>query len=90
MRRGNCQAKKFAGSRFVIVRRRCKRRGPIGKRSVDLVKVQDAHDRRKCRDFNGSAPWACGDCDCTTRLEKKLSKLGEAFVEKLTKPSGEL
>ncbi|MFZ1930652.1 MAG: hypothetical protein WAU50_16045, partial [Candidatus Sulfotelmatobacter sp.] len=25
-----------------------------------LTKVQDAHDRRKCRDQNGTEPWACG------------------------------
>jgi len=28
-------------------------------------------------------PWACGDCDCTARLEKKLSTQGDAFVESL-------
>jgi hypothetical protein len=46
----------------------------------ELVKVQDAHDRRKCRDENGSEPWACGDCDCTARLEMKLKSAGEAFL----------
>src|SRR5882757_5546550 len=35
----------------------------------DLIKVQDAHDRRKCRDQNGTESWACGDCDCTALLE---------------------
>src|SRR5713226_9337698 len=25
----------------------------------DLSRVQDAHDRRRCRDENGSNPWAC-------------------------------
>jgi hypothetical protein len=42
-----------------------------------------AHDRRHCRDFNGTEPWACGDCDCTARLEKKLSTQGDAFLESL-------
>jgi hypothetical protein len=46
-------------------------------------KVQDAHDRRKCRDQNGSEPWACGDCDCTRRLEEKLSQTGESFMDSL-------
>jgi len=41
---------------------------PYWEEYFDLVKVQDAHDRRKCRDENGSEPWACGDCDCTSRL----------------------
>jgi hypothetical protein len=40
---------------------------PYWERYFDLTKVQDAHDRRKCRDENGSEPWACGDCDCTVR-----------------------
>src|SRR5215467_764760 len=38
---------------------------PYWQEFFELVKVQDAHDRRKCRDWNGSEPWACGDCDCT-------------------------
>ena len=42
-----------------------------------------AHDRRHCRDFNRTEPWACGDCDCTARLEKKLSTQGDAFLESL-------
>ncbi len=32
-------------------------------------KVQDAHARSRCRDLNGTEPWACGDCDCSARLE---------------------
>jgi hypothetical protein len=46
----------------------------------DLVKVQDAHDRRKCREQNGSEPWACGDCDCTARLEQRLKSTGKPFL----------
>jgi hypothetical protein len=51
----------------------------------ELVKVQDAHDRRKCRDFNRTEPWSCGDCDCTRRLEEKLRSRGTPFVQKLGK-----
>lgn len=47
----------------------------------ELVRVQDAHDRRKCRDYNGSEPWACGDCDCTSRLEEKQKSVGTSFLE---------
>ena len=54
----------------------------------DLTRVQDAHDRRKCRDHNGTGPWACGGCDCTARLEEKLNKAGKSFMECLR--SGEL
>ena len=44
-----------------------------------LVKVQDAHARSRCRDLNGSEPWACNDCDCTDRLEARLASRGHAF-----------
>jgi len=50
---------------------------------VELSRVQDAHDRRNCRDQNGSEPWACGDCDCTERLERKLEASGKPFLELL-------
>jgi hypothetical protein len=49
----------------------------------DLTRIRDAHDRRKCRDQNGSEPWACGNCDCTARLEAKLKERGKSFVESL-------
>jgi hypothetical protein len=46
----------------------------------DLVKVQDAHARSRCRDLNGTEPWACGDCDCSARLEARLATKGEKFL----------
>lgn len=49
----------------------------------DLTKVQDAHDRRKCRDKNGSEPWACSNCDCTERLEQRLRERGRSFLDSL-------
>ena len=49
----------------------------------DLARVQDAHDRRKCRDENGSESWACSDCDCTARLEQKLKISGVPFLDSL-------
>jgi len=45
----------------------------------DLIKVQDAHARTRCRDLNGEEPWACSDCDCTARLEARLSTKGKPF-----------
>jgi len=53
---------------------------PYWEQFFELTKVQDAHDRRRCRDQNGAEYWACGDCDCTERLEKKLQTTGEPFV----------
>ena len=54
---------------------------PYWEEYFDLVRVQDAHDRRKCRDENGSGPWACGECDCTARLEEKLKNAGKPFLD---------
>ena len=45
----------------------------------DLLTVKDAHARSRCRDANGSQPWACCDCDCTERLERRLSTQGRPF-----------
>jgi hypothetical protein len=53
---------------------------PYWEEYFDLTKVQDAHDRRRCRDQNGAEPWACGGCDCTERLERKLQQLGQPFL----------
>jgi hypothetical protein len=57
---------------------------PYWEQYFNLVQIQDAHDRRKCRDEKGTEPWACSECDCTERLEEKLSKSGESFLESLT------
>jgi hypothetical protein len=45
----------------------------------DLVRVQDAHARSRCKDLNGAEPWACGDCDCSARLEAHLACKGSRF-----------
>lgn len=49
----------------------------------DLEKVQDAHARSRCRDQNGTEPWACGDCDCSARLEARLANRGRSFLAAL-------
>ena len=49
----------------------------------DLVKVQDAHARSRCRDLNGTEPWSCGDCDCTARLDERLATKGCSFLSAL-------
>ena len=56
---------------------------PYWEKYFELTRVQDAHDRRRCRDQNGSEPWACGSCDCTERLERKLETIGKPFLESL-------
>lgn len=53
---------------------------PYWEEYFDLAKVQDAHARSRCRDLNLSEPWACGDCDCSARLEARLATRGRPFV----------
>ena len=54
---------------------------PYWESFFDLVRVQDALNRRCCRDVNGEEPWACGECDHTAKLEAKLAGEGRAFLE---------
>ena len=52
---------------------------PYWEEYFDLVRVQDAHARTRCRDVSGEEPWACIDCDCTARLERHLAAKGKPF-----------
>ena len=56
---------------------------PHWEKYFDLLSIKDAHARKNCRDLNGTEPWACCDCDCTLRLEKRLAGKGENFLETL-------
>jgi hypothetical protein len=56
---------------------------PYWEEFFDLVRVQDAHARTRCRDLKGEEPWACCECNCTLRLETKLAGEGRAFLEAL-------
>ena len=56
---------------------------PYWEEFFELERVQDAHDRGRCRDANGSEPWACDNCDCTARLEARLQLRGEPFLDRL-------
>ncbi len=56
---------------------------PYWEEYFELLSVKDAHNRKNCRDWNGSEPWACTNCDCTRRLEERLRNTGKGFLEKL-------
>ena len=51
-----------------------------------LEKVQDAHTRSRCRDLTGEEPWACGDCDCSSKLEDRLAATGRPFLHTSARP----
>jgi hypothetical protein len=52
---------------------------PYWEKYFELLRVQDAHARSRCRDLNGEQTWACEDCDCTARLEARLAGKGRPF-----------
>ena len=52
---------------------------PYWEEYFDIERVQNAHARSRCRDLNGSEPWACVDCDCTVRLDAHLESKGHPF-----------
>lgn len=52
---------------------------PYWEEYFELLWVQDAHSRRRCRDATGEEPWACCDCDCTARLEERMEDWGVPF-----------
>jgi hypothetical protein len=56
---------------------------PYWETYFELVRVQDAHPRDKCRDLNGAEPWACGECDCTAKLERHLARNDHSFLNLL-------
>jgi hypothetical protein len=56
---------------------------PYWEEYFELVRVQDAHNRQRCRDENGTEPWACCDCDCTAKLESRMTAWGRPFLELL-------
>jgi hypothetical protein len=53
---------------------------PYWEAFFEFESVKDAHARSRCRDENGTEPWACSNCDCTARLEGWLAKQGKPFA----------
>ena len=62
---------------------------PYWEEFFELIRVQDAHSRKRCRDLNGAEPWACGECDCTERLERLMAGWGRPFLQVLREAAGE-
>lgn len=57
---------------------------PYWEEYFNLERVEDAHNRKRCRDLNGKEPWACCNCNCTSALGKHLDRQGQPFLETLT------
>lgn len=58
---------------------------PYWEEYFELTDIRDAHGRHNCRHENGEEHWACSDCDCTHKLEKKMGEWGERFLNRLKK-----
>ena len=56
---------------------------PYWEKFFELLEVKDAHSRRNCRHENGTEPWACSNCTCTERLQRRLQTCGESFLTSL-------
>src|SRR5437764_444046 len=56
---------------------------PYWEEFFEFVRIQDAHGRHRCRDLSGTEPWACGECDCTAKLEARMKSWGQPFLEML-------
>jgi hypothetical protein len=56
---------------------------PHWEKYFELLSVKDAHNRKNCRHENGTERWACTNCDCTKRLEKRLRHQGQPFLQTL-------
>ena len=56
---------------------------PYWESHFELLRVQDALNRKSCRDVNGEEPWACSECAHTDELERNLALEGRAFLEVL-------
>ncbi|HXK60475.1 MAG TPA: hypothetical protein PLP42_11340 [Acidobacteriota bacterium] len=62
---------------------------PYWEEYFELSRIKDAHSRRRCKDWNGSSPWACSECDCTARLEARMESWGKPFLLELEKTFGD-
>jgi hypothetical protein len=56
---------------------------PYWEQFFKLLSIKDARSRKKCRHENGTESWACGNCDCTKRLEERLQQQGKPFLKTL-------
>ena len=61
---------------------------PYWEAFFEFETVKDAHARSTCRDENGTEPWACGECDCTEKLEARLAAEAPRFLPKLREMDG--
>ncbi|MEX0778789.1 MAG: hypothetical protein WD491_12525 [Balneolales bacterium] len=56
---------------------------PYWEEYFELTDIRDAHSRKKCKDENGEEPWACSNCDCTNKLERKMQQWGKKLLDEL-------
>ena len=57
---------------------------PYWEEFFELIEIKDAHSRRNCRHENGTEFWACSNCSCTERLQRRLETLGKPFLASLS------
>ena len=56
---------------------------PYWEEYFEITEIKNAHNRQRCKDLNGTEPWGCLDCDCTKRLELRMTIWGSSFIDTL-------
>lgn len=56
---------------------------PYWQEYFDEIVIKGAHARKNCRDLNGTEAWACSECDCSAKLEERMSSWGQPFLTTL-------
>ena len=60
-----------------------RRAASIGRRIFISTKCRTRTREPAAATDTGEEPWACGDCDCTERLETRLNAMGCRFLDRL-------
>ena len=56
---------------------------PYWEEYFEFLEIKNAHNPQKCKDLNDTESWACSNCDCTKRLEARISTLGRPFLSEI-------
>ena len=56
---------------------------PCWEEYFELFSAKGAHRRSHCHHENGTQFWACLDCDCTAKLEARLTSRRKSFIDHL-------
>ncbi len=53
---------------------------PYWEEYFEDIQIENGHDPKYCKDFNGKQKRACFDCKCTKKLENEMLNWGVPFL----------